>query len=741
MALDNANTDTPSGTAQVDLLIPGMTCAGCMVRVERCLTETPGVAHARANLTRHRVTVRTGPGGPDAEALIAALAAAGYTAHPAEAAGEAAAADDPVGRDLLLRTGIAGFAAMNVMLLSISVWSGADAATRDLLHWVSALIALPAIAYAGRPFFVSAWAALSARRLNMDVPISLAVILASIHSVAETASSSAHAYFDAGIMLVFFLLIGRYLEHRTRGVARSAAAELLLMTGRTARQVLPDGTRETVAVDKLAPGMVIEIAPGERVPADGKICMGTTDVDRALVTGESLPEAVATGDQIHAGMMNLSGAIEMTVTATGEATVLAEIARLVDTAERGRGRYDRLADRAARIYAPLVHLLAAAAFLGWIVATGDAHLALQVAVAVLIVTCPCALALAVPTVHTATSARLFQRGIFVKDGAELERLAEIDMVVFDKTGTLTDGTPHLTGGPVAEDPAWPIAAALAARSRHPFSQAIVAAAKHLGVVPADVQDIREQPGIGVTGTYAGSTVHLGRGAGGSAPGSATTLSLPDRQVDFTFTESLRPEAEATCRALAASGLDLAILSGDRPGAVQRIAATTGIETAVAGLHPAEKLAWLEARRAERRKVLMVGDGLNDGPALAAAHASMSPASAMDVAKTAAGLVFTGNSLAAVTIAHRTALTARARTFQSFGIALAYNTIAVPLAMAGAVTPLIAALAMSASSILVVLNAVRKGRHDHHRRTDPDLAVPRGARPAGLRLVPQGGPVQ
>lgn len=736
MPLDRAKPS--AGGQQIELLIPGMTCAGCMVKVERCLAGTPGVEHARANLTRHTVSAQVSDRiSPDD--LIEALAAAGYTAHPVDAVAGSDHTGDAAGRDLLLRTGIAGFAAMNVMLLSISVWSGADAATRDLLHWVSALIALPAIAYAGRPFFVSAFAALSSFRMNMDVPISLAVILSAVHSVFETASSAAHAYFDAGIMLLFFLLVGRYLEHRSRQSARSAAAELLLMTGRTARRVMPDGSRKTMAIDKLLPGMAIEIAPGERIPADGKIRAGTTDVDRALVTGESLPDPAGVGDTIHAGMLNLSGAIQMTVTATGAATVLAEIARLVDTAERGRGRYDRIADRAARIYAPLVHILAAAAFIGWIVVTGDAHLALQIAVAVLIVTCPCALALAVPTVHTATSARLFQRGIFLKDGAELERLAEVDMVVFDKTGTLTDGAPRLIGGPDADDPAWPVAAALARTSHHPFSQAISAQAQRLGIAPREVRDVREQPGSGVEGRLDGTLVKLGRA--GTAEGSSTVLTLPDRQVTFRFTETVRPEVAETCAALRAKGLDLAMLSGDRPAAVAKIAAATGIETALSELSPAEKLAWLDARRADGRKVLMVGDGLNDGPALAAAHASISPASAIDVAKTAAGLVFTGASLEAVTRAHDAAVTARARTFQSFSIALAYNAIAIPLAMAGAATPLIAAAAMSASSILVVLNAVRKGRHDHHRRTDPDLAVSRRPRASRIRLVPESGPVR
>ncbi|MFK7942615.1 MAG: heavy metal translocating P-type ATPase [Paracoccaceae bacterium] len=700
--------DGPPEVIKINLLIPGMTCAGCMTKVERCLVETTGVLRARANLTRHMVTARFDPRLSDTDMLVAALTAEGFAARPVDAAliGQS---QDRTGRDLLLRLGVAGFAAMNVMLLSISVWSGADDAMRDLLHWVSALIALPAIAYAGMPFYRSAGRALSARRLNMDVPISLAVLLAAGNSVAETLQGGAHAYFDAGIMLLFFLLIGRYLEHRTRAQARSAAAELMAMTGRTALRILSDGSREMIAVDKIRPGMKLEIAAGERIPADGKITEGMTEIDRALVTGESRPEPVKRGDPVHAGMLNLTGAVQVAISASGDDTLLAEIARMVDAAERGRGRYDRIADRAARIYAPLVHILALAAFVGWMLVAADARLALQIAVAVLIVTCPCALALAVPTVHTATSARLFRQGIFLKDGAELERLAEADMVGFDKTGTLTDGMPRISQGPTVGDAAWSVAAALAQQSRHPYSQAIAQEAHRMGIAPANIKDVCETPGIGVEGMMDGQSVQLGRPANGSSDETGVLLTLPDRSVSFTFAETLRPGAVETCAALRAKGLDLAILSGDAHVSVHRIAGQLAVETKVAQMMPGEKLEWLKARRAEGRKVLMVGDGLNDAPALAAAHASVSPASAVDVAKTAAGLVFTGASLNAVNAAHSAALVSRQRTFQSFGIAVAYNIIAVPLAMAGFVTPLFAALAMSGSSILVILNALRKGR--------------------------------
>ncbi|MEM9140763.1 MAG: heavy metal translocating P-type ATPase, partial [Pseudomonadota bacterium] len=584
--------DRAEAIERIDLLIPAMTCAGCMTKVEKALAAAPGVRTARANLSAHTAWAEVDGAETDAEVLVTTLAAAGFDARPFDPTLHGAAQTDAVGRALLLRIGVAGFAAMNVMLLSISVWSGAEASMRDLLHWVSGLIALPTIAYAGQPFFQSAFAAIRARRLNMDVPISLAVILAAVNSVAETVQSGAHAYFDAAVMLLFFLLIGRYLEHRTRASARSAAAELMAMTGRTALCVLADGTRKVTALSDLTPGLVIEIAPGERIPADGTVTMGRSELDRSLITGESLPEPVAPGETVHAGMLNLTGVMGVEVTATGDGTLLAEIARMVDAAERGRGQLDRLADRAARLYVPLVHLFAAAAFVFWF-AAADARTALQIAVAVLIVTCPCALALAVPTVHTVASTSLFRRGIFLKDGAELERLAAVDTVVFDKTGTLTGPEPGLACAPPSDHPAWPAAAALAAASRHPLSRAIVREADRRGISKASVIGITEQPGFGIEGSLNGHKARLGRPdwvTGGTNREAGVAFSMLGRTVWFIPAETLRPDAAETCAALVGEGLDLAILSGDRAGAVARVAEATAIATAEADLLPGDKLA-------------------------------------------------------------------------------------------------------------------------------------------------------
>ena len=695
----------------VDFLVPDIRCAACMHAIETGLGGQPGVETARVNLSMRRVGVLYDPALTGVDAIRERLSALGYEARPFDAAAMEAVERDTVGRDLLARMGVAGFAAMNVMLLSVAVWSGAEAATRDLLHWVSAMIALPAVAFAGVPFFRSARRALAARRLNMDVPISLAICLAAGTSLYETAASGQHAYFDAAISLTFFLLIGRYLDHRTRAAARSAAAELSALQARSATVIEADGSRRTVPAEDLAPGSLIAVAAGERIPADGRVETGTSDLDRSLVTGESMPEPIGPGAEVHAGMLNLSGPLTLRAKATGEGTLLAEIARMIEAAERGRTRYDRWADQAARIYAPGVHLIALAAFIGWIWATGDWRLAINTAAAVLIITCPCALGLAVPAVHAVAGGRLFRRGIFLKDGGALERLAQIDTVVFDKTGTLTDGRARIAEAPPGDDPAWPVAAALATVSHHPLARALAAEAEARGIAPAEgLTDLREVPGRGVEGRLRGVPVRLGS-AGWTGAERSTRTSVWLRvgtgtPIAFTVCEMLREDAPDVCEGLRVSGFRVALLSGDSPGPVAAVASATGLSFFRSELTPTDKVKALTEMRDRGHVVLMVGDGLNDAPALAGADVSMSPATGSDVSQTAADLVFTGGRLAPVRFAILTAQIARRRALQNFTLAAIYNAVAIPVALAGLVTPLVAALAMSGSSIVVMLNSLR-----------------------------------
>ena len=702
----------PAASERLLLSLPAIRCAGCIAGAERALNAVDGVADARVNFTLKRASVRAAPE-VTPEMLVRALAQAGIEAHELDEAAIATdTAADRTGRDLLMRLGVAGFASMNVMLLSIAVWSGAEDATRDLFHWISAAIAMPAIVFAGRPFYLNAWAALRHGRLNMDVPITLAIVLAAGTSLWETALSGRHAYFDAALMLTFFLLAGRYLDHRTRATARSAAEELAALEVPRATRRAADGREETVPIGDISVGDVVLVRPGSRMPVDGIVSEGTSELDRALLTGETVPVRIAPGEDVKAGEVNLSGLLVVTVTAVGRDTSLHALTDLVAVAESGRANYAPLADRAAKLYAPGVHILAALAFAGWFFGTQDMRTALNIAAAVLIITCPCALGLAVPAVTTAASGRLFQRGLLVKSPTALERLADADTVVFDKTGTLTAGTPELEAATAPVRDALALAAGIAAGSSHPLAAALVRSAARDGVVPAHVTDTREVPGHGIEARLGERRVRLGRAdwigvAEDGGRRAATWLDAGDGQVHvFRFVDQLRPGAAEAVGALREAGLSVRLLSGDAPEAVADVAARVGIDNWTARATPVDKAAAIGAMQDGAGKVLMVGDGLNDTAALAAAHVSLSPASGLDAARVASDMVLLGTDLSALAEAHAVARRARKRISENFQIATAYNVIAVPLAVAGLATPLIAAAAMSISSITVSLNALR-----------------------------------
>lgn len=693
-------------TSNIVLSLPGIHCAGCISAVERTLSAVDGVKDARVNLTLKRAHVETGPD-VDIPVLIDALAGAGYEAYELDAAMLDATRTDTRSRALLTRLAVAGFAMMNVMLLSVAIWSGATDVTRDMFHWISGAIALPAVAYAAQPFFVNAWAALRVARLNMDVPISLAIILASGLSVFETMQGGENAYFDAALSLTFFLLAGRYLDHRTRSVARSAAQELSALE--VPRALLASG--ETVALADVPVGAVVRVLPGMRVPVDGEIVDGESELDRSLLTGETIPSFAECGVQVSAGELNLTGALLVRVTAAGEDSNLRRMVDLVAVAESARNRYTSLADRAARIYAPVVHILAFVAFAGWYWASGDARLAMNIAVAVLIITCPCALGLAVPAVTTAASGRLFKNGILIKNATALERLAEVDTVVFDKTGTLTRGTPELIDTDTGDPRLFAVALGLAQGSAHPLSVALCKAAGAANA--AELSERLEVPGHGVQALWQGQVVRLGRAdwVGASAgQGTQSWLRIGDEPPHaFHFSDQLREGAEAAVHALKAQGLDVVLLSGDTPSAVADIAKRVGIEAWDAAMLPEDKAVRIVALTRSGRRVLMFGDGLNDTAALAGAHVSVSPASALDAARVVSDMVLLGDTLLAIPDAVQVAGLATRRIKENFAIAALYNAVAIPVALMGYATPLVAALAMSSSSISVSLNALRLTR--------------------------------
>lgn len=731
----HASSSLKNNLKQTNLSVPSIKCGGCIQKIERTLNAIEGVENARVNLTSKRVSV-VWRGGDNPPPFVNALVNLGYTTHLENAVDNAS---DKTFSKLIRALAVAGFASGNIMLLSVSVWSGADSAARGVFHMVSALIALPAIVYAGQVFFQSAWSALRRGHTNMDVPISVGVILAFAMSLYETIAGGQHAYFEASVMLLFFLLIGRALEHVMRERARRAVSGLAKLVPNIVHVVRDNGDVETFPISNVRPGMQVLVTPGERVPVDGRVATGISSVDQSLVTGESNPRSVKEGCLVQAGTLNLTGTLTLAATAAEDASFLAQVIKLMEDAEIGRPVYRRIADRAARLYAPVVHIAALVSFAGWMFATGDVRASAVVAVAVLIITCPCALGLAVPMVQVVAARRLFERGIMLKNGAALERLPEVDTVVFDKTGTLTLGAPVLSNKQEIAPRTLRLAAAMASGSLHPLSKTLAAEGHDLGEPPR-FEDVQEYPGFGLEAKRGTDTYRLGRAewalgtiseSQSNAEQTEAVLSKNgDHLETFQFHDPLRPGVEGSVAALKKRGLTVHLLSGDRSQPVRRLASRLAIDAFEAEVQPRDKLAYLEALVGRGHKVLMVGDGLNDAPALAAAHVAMAPGSAVDIGRNAADLVFLGDNLEAIPFALTLAQRAHKLVQQNFFLAIVYNAIALPFAAFGFVTPLIAALAMSSSSIIVVANALRLSV----RKNRPDRSKLSGSSTSSVKLI-------
>ncbi len=716
------------GRFHLDLLVPEVRCATCIAAVEGAVGALPRLSKARVNLTTRRLSAEW-EGARDPADILEAVVALGYHPTPVDAAA-LDEADDTRGRELVRALAVTGFAAANVMLLSVSVWSGADGATRDLFHWLSALIALPAVLYGGRPFFRSAWGALRSGRVNMDVPIALAVVLAAGVSLGETLLGNEHAYFDASVSLLFFLLLGRVLDHQMRVRARTAASQLLARMARAVTVREPDGALTYRPIEDLRVGEIILLAAGEHVPLDGVVVEGTGAIDASVATGEAVPVTVRENDLVLSGMVNAGGPLAFRVTATAQDSFLSRMISMMERAETGRAGYERLADRIARLYAPVVHGLALATFLGWLVLGQGWHPAMMAAVATLIITCPCALGLAVPVVQVVASDMLFREGVMVKDAAALETLSGVDAAVFDKTGTLTSGDLHLAGS--VPDKTLALAAGLARESTHPISRALVREARARGLKPVGMSEVREEAGRGLVGIHDGRIVRLGSAqwsgatseVSDAAPLPSVFLAIDEVVTRISFFDTPRDGAAQALSALASAGVACEVLSGDREGPVAALAKRVGLSAWRSGCTPADKVARIEVMKAAGRRVLFVGDGLNDGPALRAADVAMAPASAADIGRAAADVVFLRNDLRAVPRTLQVARGAMRLVRQNVGLAIAYNLVAVPLAMMGQVTPLVAALAMSGSSILVTGNALRL-RWGRHAPAVPSIGVGMG----------------
>jgi len=700
------------GAWQLDLMLAGLSCGACVWLVEQALAAEPDVTRARAALTTRRLVLCWRGARERAEDFAALLARLGFRAVPFSPPC-IAAADDAETRAITRALGIAAFGAMNVMLVSVAVWVGTDMgeATRAAMHWLAALIGLPTIAIAGLPFYRRAWASIRARRANMDVAISIAVLATAAMSLSEALRNGPYTWFDGATTLLALLLAGRLLDRTARARAGRSVAELLALQQASARRLGPDGTLHEVPADSLQAGERLLLAAGERLPVDATVESDAALFDLSALTGESLPQPVARGAAVGAGAVNMGGATVVRVARAARDGSVAAMARMLEAATAARGRFAGIADAASRVYVPAVLAISLATFaLWWLWLGTDWRAALVPAVAALIITCPCGLAIAVPAVQAVSVGAMFRRGLLVTSPTALERISGCDHVVLDKTGTLTEGRPVLLPGSWTE-PLLREAAGLAHASRHPLAQALAAACPEAPAALAAV----ELPGRGIVAGMArlGSAAFVGAPTDAPADahdGTAIWYAAPGiAPVRFAFADTVRSDAAATIAALRGLGLSSELLSGDQAPAVAAVADALGIADWTAGATPEAKAERVLALQQQGRRVLMVGDGINDAPALALAQASASPESGTDLARTTADVVLRQGGLAGIVETIRLARRAQTLARQNIAFSLGYNILAVPLAIAGLVTPLIAAMVMATSSLAVTLNALRAGR--------------------------------
>ena len=718
-ALRRYTHERADGTRELSLQLEGLHCAACAWLIESSLTRTAGVTHIHVNPGSARAELRYEPRRTALSTLLARIQALGFTPLPLSFTGEVAV-DTAERRTALKRLGVAGLAMMQVMTYAISLYAGLMQGMapqlEQFLRFVSLLVATPVVLYAAQPFFVSAWQSVRARRPGMDLPVALSIGAAYLWSVVATLRGRGTVYYDSVVMFTFFLLLGRYVEMSLRhraGLRHDALARLL-----PAGVLRVSGERtERVTPDELSAGERVRLLPGERVPADGRIDSGSTEVDESLLTGESAAQPRGVGDALSAGTLNLSGAIEMTITRVGQDSTLAAVSRLIDRAQASRPRAAELADRVAAWFVSGMLLLAAAVALYWLHA--DASRAFATVLAVLVVTCPCALSLATPAALAAATTQLARCGVLVTRGQALERLAHADRVLFDKTGTLTRGEPRLESVTVldarlSEAQALAVAAALESHSAHPLARAFAQLTAASGV-----REVRAAPGRGVEALIGNTRYRIGRmeyvleacanRRGFATDPAHTSVVLGDTEAllaVFHVTDTLRSDARTTLARLAALGLRCEIASGDRAGPVAEAAAALGNIEARADLTAADKLARVQALHAGHHCVAMVGDGVNDAPVLAAADVSVALASGADLAKVSADLVLLGEGLGGLVTAVTTSRRLLRVIRQNLSWAVLYNLTAVPLAACGWVEPWMAAIGMSTSSLLVVLNAMR-----------------------------------
>ncbi|WP_339100284.1 heavy metal translocating P-type ATPase [Pseudomonas atacamensis] len=706
--------------AETTLLMEGISCAACGWLIEKHLRTLPAVAEARLNLSNHRLHVRWADAQLPLSQILAELRHIGYAAHPyqADRASEQLASEN---RLALRQLGVAGLLWFQAMMATMATWPEFNIDLSPELHtilrWVALFLTTPIVFYSCAPFFKGAMRDLRTRHLTMDVSVSLAIGSAYIAGIWTSITGVGELYFDAVGMFALFLLAGRYLERRARERTAAATAQLVNLLPASCLRLDSDGQSERILLSELRVGERILVQPGSILPADGKIIDGQSSIDESLLTGEYLPQPRTLGDAVTAGTLNVEGALTVEVQALGQDTRLSAIVRLLDRAQAEKPRLAEIADRAAQWF--LLLSLIAAAVIGLLWWQLDSARAFWIVLAMLVATCPCALSLATPTALTAATGTLHKLGLLLTRGHVLEGLNQIDTVIFDKTGTLTEGRLVLRSirplGALDSEQCLSLAAALENRSEHPIARAF-------GRAPLAAEDVHSTPGLGLEGVVGEQRLRIGQAEFACALSGAALPSMPDEAGQWllladthgplawlVLDDRLRDDAPALLAACKARGWRTLLLSGDSSPMVASVAAELDIDEARGGLRPDDKLRVLQQLHKEGRKVLMLGDGVNDVPVLAAADISVAMGSATDLAKTSADAVLLSNRLDALVQAFALARRTRRVIIENLLWAALYNGLMLPFAALGWITPVWAAVGMSISSLTVVLNALRLTR--------------------------------
>ncbi|MBY0503703.1 MAG: cadmium-translocating P-type ATPase [Bryobacteraceae bacterium] len=691
--------------AQATLDITGMTCAGCQSTVERALAGSPGVTTARVNLLQHQASVDYDPARTSPAQLVAQVQATGYGAA-LPAAGTASQAQEALEerrereyQELKRRAIITSAIAFAAMTLGMATMHD------PRWHWLWMAAAGYVALGPGRSFYTRAWSALRHGGTNMDVLVALGTGAAIGYSVVETLRSGHDVYFEAAITIIALILVGRTLEARATRQTSQALRQLASLQPPLAT-VVRMFVEQSVPAAEVRLGEIVVVKPGERVPVDGLVLSGASAIDESMLTGEPMPVTKQAGDAVSAGTINTLGALRLKATRVGGDTTLEQVLRLLREAQTSRAPLEQLADRVSAIFVPAVVLIALVTFGGWLAMGASMSTALTRAIAVLIISCPCAMGLAVPAAVMVATGRGARLGLLIRGGEALERLARVGRVAFDKTGTLTLGKPTVSRVVPNDNAILRWAAAVERYSEHPLAKGILAEAQRRGIALGTAQDFVAEPGVGVSGMVEGHRVQVGLGEGAAR----VQVTVDARMLgEIHFDDPARPEAGAAIAGLKQMGLVPSLLSGDRSSAVAELAAAVGIADFAGGLLPADKLARIRAWQAAGEVVAMVGDGINDAPALAQADVGIALGTGTDIAREAAHVTLLGGRLDRVERAIRLGRAAVRVMKQNLFWAMVYNTVAIPAAALGWTSPVAASAAMALSSLSVVVNSLRLRR--------------------------------